>query len=163
MALKSFWETRGELGLAEAYEAALPDELLDEENWAEQVGAAGSEGLHAKLKGMTMHPDLRRDLPQLPAPLLLLTSSEDRWVLPRHAEAIAASLSGWKNAGSPEDLGGTPPRTSSRLVVGNVVLVLVLILVAEVPPLGCEGWRIYDNNSSNNGASRRVACSTAST
>ena len=42
MALKQ--ETRGELGLAEAYEAALPDELLDEENWAEQVGAAGSGG-----------------------------------------------------------------------------------------------------------------------
>lgn len=37
-------------------------------------------------------PDVRRDLPFLPGPLLLLSSAEDRWVLPDHAEAFLDAL-----------------------------------------------------------------------
>jgi len=49
---------------------------------------SGSEGLHATLRGMAQQPDLRRGLARLPAPLLLLASSEDRWVLPTHSDGI---------------------------------------------------------------------------
>lgn len=75
----------------------------EEEEGAGGSGPSGSDGLHAMLKAMTMHPDLRKDLPQLPAPLLLLTSSEDRWVPPRHAQAIEEALD-WAKAGNAQEL-----------------------------------------------------------
>jgi len=59
-----------------------------EDNDDDGTTSSGSEGLHATLRGMAQQPDLRRDLARLPAPLLLLASSEDRWVLPTHSDGI---------------------------------------------------------------------------
>ena len=62
------------------------------------------EGVHAALKGLVAHPDMRPVLGDLPAPLLLLTSSEDRWVAASHAETFASSMPGWRATQTPADL-----------------------------------------------------------
>jgi pimeloyl-ACP methyl ester carboxylesterase len=67
-----------------------------EDNDDDGTTSSGSEGLHATLRGMAQQPDLRRDLARLPAPLLLLASSEDRWVLPTHSDATATAMTGWR-------------------------------------------------------------------
>jgi len=103
--LKKFWETRTELRLSPILSEA-PRERKEDDEFNEQqenevfnddiATPSGSEGLHATLRGMAQQPDLRRDLARLPAPLLLLASSEDRWVLPTHSDATATAMTGWR-------------------------------------------------------------------
>jgi hypothetical protein len=90
--LKKFWETRQGLLLAPPL---LPEGESGMGEDGEEDGEAlpsGSAGLHATLRAMAQQPDLRRDLARLPAPLLLLASAQDRWVLPTHADAIVHAL-----------------------------------------------------------------------
>ena len=57
-----------------------PGVALFEEQGERDAAPSGSEGLHALLRAASNQPDLRRDLPLLPAPLLILSSSDDAWV-----------------------------------------------------------------------------------
>ena len=100
--LKKFWETREGLRLSpllpETPLERKDDDAVNQEDADATVTSppSGSEGLHATLHGMAQQPDLRRDLARLPAPLLLLASSEDRWVLPTHSDATATAMTGWR-------------------------------------------------------------------
>ena len=92
---------RGEKRQGAAAAAAAAEEEEEEEEETE-APPSGSEGLHARLRGVEAAADQRRDLLALPAPLLLVASAEDRWVLPAHADAIASAMAGWKYGDSPE-------------------------------------------------------------